>query len=264
MLAPVAPNATRTVRTLARFVLLEARRTKLPLVIVCAVVAGVGLAGFLSQLALTESASLQASVVAAFFRVTAVFVTSAFVITSMVRESNEKGTELLLSLPISRSAYYMGKLAGFAGCGGLVAVIFSLVMLAWGTPLGVAAWCISLMLEALLVASVSLFFVVTLGDVVPALAATAGTYVLGRTVAAIQAVSGSPLVDDASSLHMIASWTIDAVALLLPPLDRATQTAWIVYAPPSLGEFADIAAGLCVYCALVVAGGLFDFHRRNL
>ncbi len=264
MLYPVAPNAVRAALTLARFVLLEARRTRLPLLVLCALGAGLGLAAFLSQLALTESASLQAGVLAAFYRATAVFVTAAFVVTSMVRESNDKGTELLLSLPISRTAYYLGKLAGFAASGGIVAGVFSLVMLLWSPPLAVAAWFVSLVLEVVLIAIVSLFFVVTLGDVVPALAASAGMYLLGRTVAAIQSISASPLSAEGDSMQKLASWGVDAVALLLPPLDRATQTTWLLYSPPSLGEFLHVAGGLVAYGALVTAAGLFDFHRRNL
>ena len=254
----------RSVLTLARFVVLEARRTGLPLLVVCALGIGIGLAGFLSQLALTESAMLQAGVLAAFFRVTAVFLAAAFVITSMVRESNDKGIEILLSLPISRTTYYLGKLAGFAICGAVLAGVFSLAMLLWSPPLSVAVWFTSLALEVLLIAVVSLFFVVTLGDVVPALAATAGMYLLSRVIAAIQSISDSPLVSDQNSLQKVARSGVDLVALLLPPLDRATQTVWLLYGPPSPGEFLQIAGTLLVYCALVTAAGLFDFHRRNL
>ena len=254
----------RSALTLARFVVLEARRTGLPLLVVCALGIGIGIAGFLSQLALTESATLQAGVLAAFFRVTAVFMTAAFVITSMVRESNDKGIEILLSLPISRTAYYLGKLAGFAACGGMLAGVFSLVMLLWSPPLSVAAWFISLVLEVLLIGVVSLFFVITLGDVVPALAATAGMYLLSRVVAAIQSISDSPLLGDQNSLQKVARSGVDLVALLLPPLDRATQTVWLLYGPPSPGEFMQITGTLLVYGALVAAAGLFDFHRRNL
>ena len=56
-------------------------------------------------------------------------------------------------------------------------------MLIWSPPAAVAAWFVSLVLEVALAATVSLFFVVTLAQVVPALAATAGLYFLGRIVA---------------------------------------------------------------------------------
>lgn len=249
---------------LARFVILEARRTGLPFLMLGTLAAGVGIAGFLSQLALTESSALQAGILAAFFRLCAVFLTGAFVITSMVRESNDKGIELLLSLPISRTTFYLGKLTGFAATGGMLAAVFSLVMLFWSPPMAVAAWFVSLLLEVYLVAAVSLFFVVTLGQVVSALTAVAGTYFLGRAIASLQAISVSPLTSEDGVLQRLAGWGIDAVALLLPPLDKATQTVWLLYAPPSTGEFLAVVGFLFLYGGLVTIAGLFDFHRRNL
>ncbi len=254
----------RQALTLARFVVLEACRTGLPLLVFCALIIGIGLAGFLSRLALTESATLQAGVLASFFRVIAVFMTAAFVVTSIVRESNDKGTELLLSLPISRTTYYFGKLAGFAACGSALAGIFSAAMLFWSPPSAVAVWCLSLMLEVSLMAAVSLFFVVTMGDVVPALAAVAGCYLLSRVMASIQSIAIGPLADQPSGLQQLATSGIDLVALLLPPLERATQTVWLLYAPPSAVEFLQLAGMLVLYGTLVTAAGLIDFHRRNL
>jgi ABC-type Na+ efflux pump permease subunit len=264
MLAPEAPNAMNSVFALAKFVLLEALRTRLAMLVVCTLAVGLGLAGFLSQLALTERALLQAGVLAAFFRVSAVFISAAFVITSMVRESNDKGTELLLSLPLSRTSYYAGKLLGFAACGAIVAAVFSATMLLWCPPQAVGAWFASFVLEIWLVCAISLFFVVTLGDVVTSLASTAAMYLLSRVVSTIQSVSASPLAADDDAFHRIATWGIEAVALLLPPLDRATQTNWLLYGPPTPVDFAGIAASLFLYGALVIAAGLFDFHRRNL
>ncbi len=264
MLAPTAPTSMHAGLTLAKFVLLEARRTRLPVLVFAAVIAGFALAGFLSQLALTESTSLQAAVLAAFFRVVTVFLSAAFVVTSMVREANDKGTDLLLSLPISRAAYYLGKLAGFGTFGVVVAAVFSLVLLIWSPPSAVAAWFVSMSLEAWLVASISLFFVVTLGDVVAALSAAAGLYLLGRTIGSLQSISSSPIAIQDDLLSKVAAWGIDAIALILPPLEHATQTNWLLYSPPQPAEFAQIAGGLAAYAALVTAAGLFDFHRRNL
>jgi ABC-type transport system involved in multi-copper enzyme maturation permease subunit len=257
-------DAMRPALTLARFVVLEARRTGLPLSVICALGIGMGLAGFLSRLALTESVTLQTGVLASFFRVTAVLMTAALVVTSVVRELNDKGTDLLLSLPISRTTYYLGKLAGFAACGAILAGIFSAVMLFWCPPGAVAVWCLSLTLEVSLMAVVSLFFVMTIGDVVPALAAVAGCYFLSRVMASFQSIAMSPLADQPNSLQQLAASGIDLVALLLPPLDSATQTVWLLYAPPSAVEFLHLAGMLVVYGTLVTAAGLFDFHRRNL
>lgn len=250
--------------TIARYVLLEARRTGMPWLFACTGVLGLGISGLLSQLALTDSAGLQSSVVGAFFRLSGVFLVTAFVISSMVRESNDKGIELLLSMPISRASYFLGKLAGFIAFGILISGSYAILMLAWSTPARVAAWSISLAFELALTASVSLFFVLTLAQVVPALAAAGGLYLLGRIIASVQAISQGPLLSDESLVRRLAALSVDAVALISPPIYRATQSAWLVYTAPSAGELAGIVAGLALYCALVAAAGLFDLHRRNL
>src|SRR5205807_916179 len=73
---------------LARFVLLEARRGGLPWLAVASVALALGLAAFLSQVALSESLALQASIVAALLRACAVFLIAVHVASSTLRELN--------------------------------------------------------------------------------------------------------------------------------------------------------------------------------
>jgi len=56
----------------------------------------------------------------------------------------------------------------------------------------------------------------------------------------------------------------EEVALLLPRLDAATRSEWLLYAPPGPGEYAVAVGALVLYAGLLCAAGLFDFHRRNL
>jgi hypothetical protein len=51
----------------------------------------------------TESAQVQVSLLAAFFRFAAVFLVATFVVTSLVLEFNDKGLELVLALPLPRA-----------------------------------------------------------------------------------------------------------------------------------------------------------------
>lgn len=254
----------RAVLTLARFALLEARRTGLPWLVLAGIASGLAMAGFLSRIALTESHETQTIVVAGLFRLCAVFLVAILVATSVVREHADKGLELALSMPMSRTEYYLGRLAGYAAAGALVAASFSLAMLLWAGPSAVLAWFASLALETALVACASLFFVMAFTQVVPALASTAAFYLLARSISALQAIASGPLTDSADRAQRAAQWGVDAVALALPPLDRATQTGWLVYGSPSAGEFAQLAATLLAYAALLTAAGLYDFHRRDL
>lgn len=249
--------------TLARSVLLEARRGGLPWLALAAVAVGIGLAAFVSQVALTESLALQVALVAAVLRACAVFLVAAQVTASTLREIDDKGLELMLSLPLSRATHYLGRLAGFVACGAALAALFAAPLLLWAPPAAVALWGVSLACEAALVAAAALFFAMTLSHFVPAIAATAGLYLLARSIGAIQAIAGGPLAEPSLAAR-IAQHAVDAVALVLPPLDAATRTAWLLYEPPSAGAYAAALGGALLYTLLLVAAGLFDFHRRSV
>jgi len=247
----------------ARFTLLESRRGGLPWLALAALAAALGLAAFLSQVALTEGAQLQASVAAALLRAAAAFLLAAHVISAVSRDASDKGLEFTLAFPISRPAYYLGKLAGFGGAGLVLATAFAAPMLLWSGAAGVGAWWLSLALEALLVSAAALFFALALAQPAAALAATAGLYLLGRSIGAIQAIAGGPHAQE-GALAGAARWAIDAVALLLPRLDLATRSDWLLYSAPGGAELARVLAALLVYAALLAAAGLFDLGRRNL
>ena len=249
--------------SIARFVVLEARRSGLPWLVAASVAAGLGLAAFLSQVAVTGSVALQTAIVAALLRACAVFLVALQVVTSTQREHDDKGLELMLSLPLSRPVYYLGRLAGFAACGAVVSTFVALPLLLWSPPQAVFLWALSLCAETALVAAGAMFFSLTLAQLLPAAAATAGLYLLARSIGAIQAIAGGPLAEPSLPQH-IARWCVDAVALLLPRLDAVTRADWLIYGTPAPGQFAAAMAGLIVYALLLAAAGLFDFYRRNL
>jgi ABC-type Na+ efflux pump permease subunit len=248
--------------TLARLVLLEARRGGLPWLALTAVALSVCLAAFLSQVALTESLALQTAIVAGVLRASAVFLVAAHVAGSVLREINDKGLELMLSLPLTRSAHYLGRLAGFAAVGAALAALFALPLLLWAPPAAVGAWALSLAMEAALVAAAALFFTMSLAQPVPAIAATAGFYLLGRAMGTVQAIAAGPLAEDTAA-QTVARWSLDAVALLFPRLDAVTRTEWLLYGLPSSEVYAAALGGLALYTALLTAAGLVDFHRRS-
>lgn len=248
--------------TLARSVLIEARRGGLPWLAAGALAIALAAAAFLSQVALTESAALQLAVLAAVLRACAVFLIAAQVTAGTLREIQDKGLELMLSLPLSRTTHYLGRLAGFAVGGAALAVVFSAALLIWAPPLQAALWGLSLAFEVALIAAAALFFAMTLPNGVAAIAATLGLYLLARAMPAIQALAGTPLAEETWA-GWLARGTVDTIAFVLPRVDAATRTEWLVYGAPRLGDYGAALAALAVYSALLTAAGLFDFHRRD-
>src|SRR5437899_4513969 len=135
------------VASLARATLLEAVRNRLLWLAVVVVVIAFGLAQFLNQVAITESREIQTALLAAPLRVAAVFILAVFVITSMVRELGDKVTELLLSLPAPRSAYFFGKFAGHAVVAAILALLSALPLVLFANSQGLVLWTISLICE---------------------------------------------------------------------------------------------------------------------
>lgn len=250
----------RPIAVIARFVLLEAVRGGLPWLVLACVGASIGLAAFLAQVALTETRELQAAAAAALLRASGAFLIATHVAASVGREASDRGLELALTLPISRSTYYAGRLAGFSWCALLLATVFAAPLLLWSSPAELACWWASLATEMTLVAAIALFFSMTLVGIVPAIAATAGLYLLGRSVSAIQAIAAGRLAEDDTILRR----TVDSLALLIPRLDAATRTEWLLYGLPAPSDLIAAIAGSAIYCAFVSAAGLFDFSRRDL
>lgn len=249
--------------TIARYTLLEARRSGLPWLALGCIAAALALAAFVSQVAITEGLRLQASLAAALLRACAVFLLAMHVVTSIARDANDKGIELALALPISRPSWYLGKLLGFSACGAMLAVAFALPLLLWAGPAALAAWSFSLAVESALIAAASLFFASALTQVVPAIAATAGLYLLARAISAIQAIASGPLAEQTLAARL-ARGSVDAVAYLLPQLDAVTRSDWLIYGAPAASEYLRAILAMALYFALLATAGLFDFSRRNL
>ena len=249
--------------TLARTVLREARRGGLPWLAAASLAVALGAAAFLSQVALAESAALQLAVLAAVLRACTVFLVAAQVTSATLREIEDKGLELMLSLPVSRSTQYLGRLLGFIACGTALAALFSVALLFWAPPQQALLWALSLACEAALVAAAALFFAMALPNVVAAIAATAGLYLLARAMPAIQSIAAGARGEE-SWAGWLARHAVDAIAFLLPRLDAATRTDWLVYNAPSANEYGAALAGLAIYLVLLTAAGLFDFQRRDV
>lgn len=250
-------------RTIAYYTLLEALRNRLMWLFALAALAGIGLSGFLQELAITESRQIQVALLAALLRFAAVFLIATFVVTSMVRELNDKGLELALALPLPRAGYLFGKLAGFAALALVPALLFG-GLLALFAPAGqTLLWTVSLLGELWIVAAFSLLCVFTFSQVMAALSAVMGFYLLARSIAALQLI-GQSAAGDGSLSQRVIGFTIDAVAILLPRLDAFTRTDWLVYHSGSWATLAPLLGQTAIYLALLAGAALFDLYRKNL
>ena len=250
--------------TLARFTLIEAWRTRLLWLSVVALALIFAAAYFVQQLAITESARVHVAFAAAASRLMAVFVLSLFILTSLVREFNDKGLELTLSFDLRRADYILGRLLGFTLIALAMALLAGLPQMALAPLPAALQWSCSLALELVIVSALSVFCILTFTQLMPAATFVAGFYLLARAMSAIRLISANPLLGEDSLSQKTMAWLIDALALVLPALDRFTQSAWLVDGAAGWATVASCAWQAMLYTSLLVAAAMFDFYRRNL
>ncbi|MDX1528940.1 MAG: ABC transporter permease [Gammaproteobacteria bacterium] len=249
---------------IAFYTLLEALRNRLLWLVLGVLLLAFGLAEFLGDVAITESRQFQSGFMGALLRAFSVFILSLFVITSIVREFNDKGLELVLSFPIPRSSYYLGKLFGFSGLALIVAAASGLCLTVYAPPFQALLWALSLAMELLIVTAVSLLCLLTFTHVTVALSAVMAFYLLSRSMTAIQLMGHFPVITSDSLAQDVIVAFLDALAFLLPELDSFTSSEWLVYHTAGWSDLLPVAGQTIIYVGLVSGAALFDLYRKSI
>jgi ABC-type transport system involved in multi-copper enzyme maturation permease subunit len=254
---------TSRIATIARYTVLEAHRTRLPLL--GAVVIAILLAAsfFVREIAVTESARFQIGFYAATARFAVVFIAALFAIASIAREFQDKGLDVALALDLPRSHYIVGKMAGFLAIAAILACAAGLPLTALAPFDAVAAWSLSLACELAIVLALSLFCAVTFNQLMPAASIVIAFYVFARALTAVRLISANPIADAGALSHRVMAWLIESLAFVLPALDRWAQTEMLLGRPLSWPAVLEVAAHTALFVVILTAAAVFDMHRRN-
>jgi len=251
------------IATIACYAMLEAVRTRFAVMAV--VVIGVALAAsvLVGEIAVIESARFQTAFYAASIRFAAVFVAALYAIASVSREFQDKGLDVMLALDLPRSHYVLGKLAGFLAVGSGFAVASAVPLAAFAGIEPATQWAVSLACEIAIIVSLSVFCAITFNTLMPAASVVVSFYVLARALSAIRLMSANPLSGAEELSHRFMSGAVDAFALIVPALDRWTQTSWLVDGPAHWSAIAMLAGQSVVFVAVLAAAAVFDMQRKN-
>ena len=249
---------------IARMTVLEAVRGRFAWLVAGFVMTGCVLAAFVAEIAITETQGHSSGLLGAWLRACAVLAVTAFVVSSASCEMRDGGFELLLSTAAPRAVYYAGKLAGFAAVAALSAFACALALV-WFAPLPrTVLWTASLGLELLVVAATSLLCVFTFSQIAWSMCTVLGFYALSRSMVDLQLMAHGWAVGDGSVTRGFIPAFIDALAYLLPDLDRFAQSEWLIHGVGTAADLGFAAAQATVYVALLAAAALFDLYRRAL
>jgi ABC-type transport system involved in multi-copper enzyme maturation permease subunit len=253
----------RKILAIARFTLLEAARSRLLWLVLSAILLLTATSFLIRELAITDSQRLQVAFLATGLRAISALIATAFIISTLQREFNDKGPALLLALDLPRSHFVLGKTLGMSLAAMLIALACALPL----APLVSAAawwpWVASLLLETWIVATVSVFCGITLRGVAPGLTLTIGFYLLAKSLATIQLISHASL-NVASLSHRYMTGLVDTLALLLPRLDQFAQTRWLVDGVVPVPMLGALALQTLIFVALITSAAMFDMYRKNL
>lgn len=251
------------ITTIARYTLLEALRTRLPQLLAAVVLLLGGASLFVQQIAITEGARMQAGIYAAGMRLAAVFMAVLYVLASITREFNDKGLDIALALDLPRGHYILGKLAGFLVIGLGLAAVASLPLAFVAGPEAALQWGASLALELGILIALAVFCMVTFRQFMAAASFVMAFYLLARALTAIRLMSAGPLVDADAPGQRVIQLLVEGLALVIPALDRWTQTAWLVNEQAAWTDIATLAWRSALYIILLTAAAMFDFYRRE-
>ncbi len=251
-------------RSIAWVVFLEALRGRLLWLVVAILVTGLGLAEFTADVAITESRQIVRGLLGSWLRASAVFVTALFVVTSMVRDFNDKGTELILSLPIPRGVYLFGRLAGYWCVATLTALLCAVLLLLYVPPDQVLIWTLSLLCELVLIVVLGVFCLLTLNHITLGMSAVMAFYLLARAMGALQLIGQNPLLDLTSVSQQVINTLIAGLAYLLPDLYRFTLSQWLMYENATPQLLLPILGQSLIYVLVLCMASLFDLQRKVL
>jgi ABC-type transport system involved in multi-copper enzyme maturation permease subunit len=251
------------VAAIARFTLLEARRTRLGALVLATILGLFAASFFIESITIAEGARFQAGFYAASMRLAAVFIAAVAVLVSVTREFNDKGLDVVLALDLPRSHYVLGKLAGYLVIAALIATAAALPLLWLAAPSAALQWAVSLAAELAIVMAFALFCVITFSQITAAASFVLAFYVLARALTAIRLMSAHPLGDAESFSLQVIQLLVDTLALILPALDAWTQTSWLVNQPAPWAMLLELAGLSALYVALLAGATMFDFYRKN-
>jgi ABC-type transport system involved in multi-copper enzyme maturation permease subunit len=250
--------------TILLYTVKEALRSRLLWLVFFALLGGFGFAEFLGGIAITENRSIQAGMLGVLLRLVAVLLVGIFVIATVGREITDKGLELIMSLPINRSSYLLGKLLGFIALATIMTVPMAVLVSLYATPLSSVIWAFSLLCELILVATVALFLAMTLTNFTWAVSVLAGFYLLARSINAFLLMASGPLGENAAWLDRIMGWLLEGIAYLLPSLDLYARSEWLIYPVDGSTELVPVFIQTLIYTCLIYGAALFDLYRKNI
>ncbi len=256
-------NMVDKIKIIAYYTFVEGLRNRLFALTVVGLVCLLGIAEFVGELAITETRGIQVVLIASMARWFIILTSALFVITSMVREFNDKGFELILSLPVSKISFYFGKFLGFLSISLVISIAVGILLFIYTESQYLMIWLASLICELTIIIAMSMLCLFTFSNITVSFVVVTSFYLLSRSIESIRLVSMSPILESYDFTQQFMNGLLASIAYVLPDLDKFTNSEWLIYGQTA-GAIYFVILQTVIYLLLLISAGLFDLCRKNL
>jgi hypothetical protein len=249
-----------------RYVLLTAFRDRLFFALPLLGLGIVLVAEQLGKATIAEGDALAVVYGAAAIRLLVVLGLVAFIAFSVARMHETREIEAILARPISRARFVIAYAAGYGALASLLTLSMGLFvgLFLKADMAGFAVWLLSLMLEAWIIAALTLAAALILERAVLTVLFVTAFYVLSRLIGFFLVVSASGLgrASVENPLDGLIRQIMDILGLLLPRLDLFSRTEWLVHGPKEAWVSLFIAQAV-IYVPLLLAMAVIDLRNKR-
>lgn len=249
---------------LSRYVLLDAQRGGLHWIFTCTALAATALGWFLAQLSVTEKLDIQIVTTASILRLAFMFIAAVWVCAHIIREKQDQTIDLLLTLPLRRSDFVLGKLLAFCAISLIAATIAMIPLSVITFDRYLVMWAGSLSLELWLVCGCALLCAVGMKNVTSSFAVVTAFYLLSRSISAMVLMANTTVPNSPNILDLTIAWFVNTVAYILPPLDQFTNSAWLIHHTIPVASWTELLLQALIYTLLLGVVTIWDIEHKPL
>jgi ABC-type transport system involved in multi-copper enzyme maturation permease subunit len=251
-------------KSIIKYILLNAIRDKVYLSIFLALIAVFSIAIFLGNTSLVEQAQTSSIYIAGASRFVVVFGMILFVCLNIAKAFENKEVEFIISKPVSREKFILSYLIGFFITAAIIiiALSFVIIFVTKANLAGTLIWLLSLFCEILIVISFALLASLVLKNAFLSIIASIAFYLISRMMGLFVMAIDFPQ-NFAQFKGNFLALTLKILSIPFPRLDLFTQSSWLIYGDYDLQRIWVVFLQSLIYICLMVFMSFHDVRRKQ-
>lgn len=246
---------------LVSYVLKAALRDKLIWIFAAAIFVALSMSLFMGSTAIMEKSSFSVVFMASSLRLLIIFGLTLFIAYFIRRSFDNRDVEYLLARPVSRLSYIVSHSVAFSVLAALLAASIAFIIFAFLSTtdnlVGGLYWAGSVILEAMSISLVAMFFAMFISTATGAVLAVIGFYILCRMSGELLGAASYGFGDG------VLNAVLHGVSLILPRFDLAGQTSWLMYGAPPSNEILLYFLQQPVFMLFILLASIIEMKRKE-